>query len=232
MSSLPALSDVLSHGTLLAMPVVLAVGVLAGLNPCCVALYPAAAALYCGTGSPEACCGRSVTLRGSGLKRPIAFVIGMAAATTILGVIAASAGEVIGRFGAGFHYAIAAVPLIMGLHLVGWFRLPLGNLPHRVVQNGFLSTFGAGFLLAVALSPCGTPVLASVLSYVAYKGSVSRGAILLGLYGVGSAIPVVLVGAGAGHLTARLEKAGYGVWAERISGTALMALGFLLVWQV
>ncbi len=45
MSSLPALSAALGHSTFLAMPLVLAAGVIAGLNPCCVALYPAAAAL-------------------------------------------------------------------------------------------------------------------------------------------------------------------------------------------
>ena len=68
-------------------------------------------------------------------------------------------------------------------------------------------------------------MLASVLSYVAYKGSVVHGATLLFLYGIGSGLPMVLVGAMAGPLTTKLEKAGYGLWAERISGTALLAAG-------
>jgi cytochrome c biogenesis protein CcdA len=231
MSHLYAASDALGQGALLAMPVVLVAGVLAGLNPCCVALYPAAAALYCGTKSSDACCGPDATLKGRGLRRPVAFVLGIAAATTTLGVIAALAGQVVGQPGAGFRYAIAVVPLIMGLHLIGWLRLPVGTLPHRVVQNSWLSAFGGGFLLSLALTPCGTPVLASVLSYAAYKGSVGQGAILLFLYGVGSGIPVVLVGTTAGRLTARLEKSGYGLWAERISATALLALGLFLVWR-
>ena len=110
-------------------------------------------------------------------------------------------------------------------------RLPLGLFPKQAVRNGWLGAFGAGLLLALALTPCGTPVLASVLSYVAYKGSVAYGSLLLLLYGAGWGIPIVLVGTAAGRLTARLERSGYGMWTERISGTALVALGLLLLWR-
>jgi len=223
--------DILSHGSVLAFPLALLAGVVAGCSPCCVALYPAAAAMYCGTSAADACCGTSVVVNRSGFKSAIAFVFGIAAATTGLGVIAALAGGVFGQLGSSFRYAIAAVPLTMGLHLLGWLRLPIGTLPQRGIRNGLMGAFGAGFLLSLALTPCGTPVLASVLSYVAYKASVVYGAILLFLYGVGSGLPVVLVGTTAGKLTAKLERAGYGLWAERISGGALLVLGLFLIWK-
>jgi cytochrome c biogenesis protein CcdA len=187
--------------------------------------------MYCGTSSTEGCCGNSVTIKGQGLKNPLAFVFGVAAATTMLGAIAALAGGVLGQLGSSVRYAIAAVPLIMGVHLLGWLRLPINSLPHRVTPNGWAGAFGGGFLLSLVLTPCGTPVLASVLSYVAYKGSVIHGAILLFLYGVGSGLPMVLVGTMVGQLTAKLEQAGYGLWAERISGGALLVLGLFLAWK-
>lgn len=223
--------DVFGHGMGLEFPLVLLAGAVAGCNPCCVALYPAAAAMYCGTSTSDRCCGTSVNLKWNGLKNPIAFVLGISTATMMLGVIAAVAGSVIGQLGSGFRYVIAAVPLLMALHLLGWFRFPIRTVPQRAVPNGWLGMFCGGFLLALALSPCGTPVLASVLSYVAYKATVVYGALLLFLYGIGSAIPVVLVGATTGRLTAQLEESGYGLWAERISGTALLALGLFLIWR-
>lgn len=226
-----AASDVLSHGIVLALPLAILAGIVAGCNPCCVALYPAAAAMYCGTNTADACCGTSSVVKGSGLKRAIAFVFGVASATTLLGVIAGLAGRVVGQLGSGFRYAIAAIPLIMGLHLLGWLRLPIGTLPQRGIRNSLIGALGSGFLLSLALTPCGTPVLASVLSYVAYKASVVYGAILLFFYGVGFGLPVVLVGTTAGKLTAKLERAGYGLWAERISGTALLAVGLFLLWR-
>ena len=223
--------DVLSHGTVLALPLALLAGVVAGCNPCCVALYPATAAMYSSASAADACCGTSIAVKGRGLRNAIAFIFGVAAATTMLGVIAALAGRVVGQLGSGFRYAIAAIPLIMGLHLLGWLHLPISTLPQRAPRNGLMGAFGAGFLLSLPLTPCGTPVLASILSYVAYKASVVHGAILLFFYGVGSGVPVVLVGTTAGKLTTKLERAGYGLWVERLSGTALLILGLFLIWR-
>ncbi len=222
--------DILNHGNALALPLALMAGVIASLNPCCIAMYPAAAALYCGTNSSDVCCGSPVTLKRRGLKSAIAFLSGIAAATTALGIIAALAGRIVGQLGPTIRYAVAAVPLVMGLHLIGWLRLPI-SLSHRVIQNGSLGAFGAGLLLSLALTPCGTPVLASVLAYVAYKGTITYGAIVLFLYGVGSGIPVVLVGTTAHRLTSKLEQAGYGLWIERVTGGALVTFALFLVWK-
>lgn len=219
--SIPAL-DVLKHGIFLAPPLALAAGIVAGLNPCCVAVYPAATATLCACNSGT---------KNRGLKASVGFVVGMATATTLLGVFAALMGRVVGQLGSGVGYAIAAVPLLMGLHLLGWLRLPIDSLGHRDVRAGWLGAFGAGLLLSLALTPCGTPVLASLLSYVAYKGGIVYGATLLFFYGCGTAMPVLLVGKTAGKLNARLEKAGYAVWSERISGVAMLALGLYLVWR-
>lgn len=231
MSIFDAASDVLSHGSLLAFPLALVGGAIAGLNPCCVALYPSAVAVCCGVNAADASCDAATREQSRMFKNSIALVFGIAAATSVLGVIAALAGRIVGQLGSSVRYAVAAIPLVMGLHLLGWVRLPINSLPRRVIGNGWLGAFGAGVLLALALTPCGTPVLASVLSYVAYRGSVIHGATLLLLYGLGWGVPMVLVGTAAGQLTARLEKAGYSLWAERISGTALLALGLFLIWR-
>lgn len=222
--------DILNHGSVLALPLALMAGVIAGLNPCCIAMYPAAAAMYCGTNSPNVRCDRPVTLNQRGLKSAIAFLFGIAAATTALGIIAALAGRIVGQLGPTIRYAVAAVPLVMGLHLIGWLRLPI-SLSDRVIQNGSLGAFGAGLLLSLALTPCGTPVLASVLAYVAYKGTITYGAIVLFLYGVGSGIPVVLVGTTAERLMSKLERAGYALWTERITGGALIMVALFLLWR-
>lgn len=231
MSIFNAASDILSHGSLLAFPLALLAGAIAGLNPCCVALYPSAVAVCCGVNAADASCGAAASEQSRTFKNSIALVFGVDVATTVLGVVAALAGRIVNQLGSAVHYAVAAVPLVMGVHLLGWVRLPINSLPRRVIGNGWLGAFGAGVLMALVLTPCGTPVLASVLSYVAYRGNIIYGAALLLLYGIGWGVPMVLVGTAAGQLTTRLEKAGYGLWAERITGTALLALGLFLVWR-
>lgn len=223
--------NVLNYGSIAAVPLVLLAGLTAGLNPCCIAIYPAAAAIYCGAGTKDACCETSATMKGQSWKNAIAFVFGIAAANTLVGIGAALTGRIVGQLGPAIRYAAALVPLVMGLHLIGWMRLPIDTIPRRVIQTGWLGSLGAGFLLSLALTPCGTPLLASVLAYVAYKGSVLRGAILLFLYGIGAAIPLVVVGTTADRFKMNLEKSGYRLWTGRITGGATITLGLFLLWK-
>lgn len=216
-----SVGQALGGGSALALPLVLLGGLLAGLNPCCLALYPAAAS----------CCPPGGATAEHPLRRVLAFVLGAASATSLLGIFAALAGRVMGQLGTPVQYVIAAIPLLMGLHLLGFLRLPLGTVPARVVPSNLVSAFGCGFLMSVAVTPCSTPVLASVLSYVAYKGGILYGALLLFVYGVGVGMPLLVVGTAARTVTSWLSKLGHQKWGDRVSGTALVALGLYLVWK-
>ena len=216
-----SVGEVLARGNALALPLVLASGFLAGTNPCCLALYPAAAS----------CCAPGSVDTHHPTRRVLAFVLGVASATALLGLFAALAGRMMGQLGTPVRYVIAVIPILMGLHLVGFLRLPLSAVPARLMPSNLFGAFGCGFLMSVAVSPCSTPVLASVLSYVAYKGSVLYGAMLLFVYGIGVAMPLFLVGTASSTVVRRLEKYGYRRWGDKISGTALIALGLYLVWK-
>ncbi len=216
-----SIGDALAGGSALALPLVLLGGLLAGLNPCCLALYPAAAS----------CCASRSSNTEHPLKRVVAFVLGAAFATSLLGLFAALAGRVMGQLGTPARYVIAAVPLVMGLHLVGFLRLPLRTIPARIIPSNWLGAFGCGLLMSAAVTPCSTPILASVLSYVAYRGNAVYGALLLFLYGVGVGMPLFLVGAATSSAVRRLGKFAFQNWGERVSGTALVALGLYLVWK-
>ncbi len=210
-----------SSGALVAVPLALAGGVVAGFNPCCVPLYPAAAAT---------CCGGRTDRPAAGLKTSGAFVAGVATATTALGVAAAFAGRALSGLGGWVPYAIAVVPMLMGLHLLGWLRIPLPTFSGSVRGAGFGGAYATGLLLSLVMAPCGTPVLASVLSFAAYRRSVLFGAALLLAYGVGVALPMLFLGAAASELARRLDRLGWRAWVDRMAGGVLLALGFYLLW--
>ena len=126
---------------------------------------------------------------------------------------------------------VALVPLIMELHLIGWFRLPIHSYQKMTAGRSWFGAFGAGFLLSIAITPCGTPILASVLSYVAYKRSLFVGGTLLFAYGIGFGAPAAIVATTAGRLLAKMKNAGYQDWAEQLAGAALMGLGLWLLWE-
>ena len=214
-----AISGALSTGNIAALPLALIGGLIAGVNPCCLALYPAAAGVCCSG-------------KGQTFKRPlgiaVAFVLGVAVSIAVLGSLAAYIGH-IAVMSAPAKYAIAFVPILMGVHLLGWIRLPL--MMPKAFRPGLSGAFGTGLLLSLIIGPCGTPVLASVLSYAAYKQSFLYGGMLLFLYGIGDGLPLVLVGTAAGGILKRLDCSRFGNWIDPIVGSLLVLLGFFLLWR-
>ncbi|MBE7483667.1 MAG: sulfite exporter TauE/SafE family protein [Polyangiaceae bacterium] len=217
------LANALSSGSLVALPLAFAGGLAMGLNPCCLALYPAAAATCC-AGACDADSPRPA------VSNAIAFVLGTATATTILGVVAALAGRTLEGFGGWVRYAIALVPIVMGLHLVGWMRLPMPRGAIGLRGRGVHGAYASGLLLSLVIGPCGTPALAAILSYAAFQGSVPFAALLLFLYGMGNGVPLVIAGTASGRLTTWLSKLGWRAWTERVAGVLMLAVGGFLLW--
>ena len=99
---------------------------------CC--LYPSAVGVCCGVKAADARCGAAAKGQSRAFKNSAALVFGVAVATTVLGVVAALAGHIVGQLGSCVRYAVAAVPLVVGLHLVGWIRLPINSLHLGVIM--------------------------------------------------------------------------------------------------
>ncbi len=218
---LESLRAAAAAGGLVAVPLAFAGGVLSGLNPCCIPLYPAAAAT---------CCAGPRDAPGGALRSSAAFVAGVAAATAALGMLAALAGRALTGLGGWASYLIALVPIAMGLHLLGWLTLPMPRASASAKAGGALGAFASGLLLSLVLAPCGTPVLAAVLSFAAYQQRVAYGGVLLFAYGLGVGLPILVLGTAAGSLARRLDALGWRTWVDRAAGAALLALGFYLLW--
>ena len=218
------LREALSSGSPVALPVALLGGLAMGMNPCCLALYPAAAATCCAAPSDD-------PQPRTPLGRAFLFALGTATATTVLGVVAALAGQVMSGFGGWVRYLVALVPLVMGAHVLGVIRLPMPTTMIAPKRRGLLGAFLGGLLLSLVIGPCGTPALAAILSYAAYKGSIVYGGLLLFAYGFGNGIPLLVVGVTAGGMAAQLRNAAWLRWVERASGAVLMGLGVYLLWS-
>lgn len=221
------LREALGNGAVFAAPIALAGGVVTGLNPCCLPIYPAAAAACCA--NREACGEQQV--RKLSLAAAAALALGLATATTLLGVVAAVGGRTMGTLSGTWAYAVALVPIVAGAHMLGFVRLPAVKMPSLPKARGLGAAFVAGLLVALVFGPCGTPLLAGLLSYVAFNGSPTYGGMLLFLYGIGIAIPVVVLGASAAKLAARLERNGGRVWVDRATGALLVAMGLYVIWS-
>jgi cytochrome c biogenesis protein CcdA len=211
----------LSGGSMMALPLAVVGGVVTGLNPCCLPLYPAAAAT---------CCAIREERTGLSLLGVLAFLVGVALTTALLGVAAALAGRILVGATGWTAYAVALVPLVMGAHLLGWIHVSMPTGLRIGRYGGAFGAFLAGVLMWLVFAPCSTPVLASVLSYAAYEGNPSYGAALLFLYGIGAGLPVIGLGGSFGTLTRRLDRHGWRERVDWVTGAALLGVGFYIVW--
>lgn len=217
-----ALAQMLRDGGFVALPVALFAGLLAGLNPCCLPIYPTAVG---------ACAAlRRDTVRAN-LGMAATFVVGVSLASTALGIASGLAGRMFMGLGSWPAYLIAAVPLIFGLHLLGAIRVPLPRETRLARQTrGAAGALVAGALIGLVITPCSTPMLAGLLAYVARTGNPVWGGILLFIYGIGVGVPILLLGTAAASFMARLAATRARVWAERLSGLMLIGVGLYMLW--
>ena len=128
------------------------------------------------------------------------FVLGLAAAFTILGLVAALTGSLMGDVGWGWKALLGLILLAVGLHLLGLFSLPTPSPTHiaRFHGAGLLGAFVLGGLTGTLSAPCATPALAAVLTIVALQKKVLWGGVLLFTYALGHVLLLFLAGASSG----------------------------------
>lgn len=136
---------------------------------------------------------------------PVALGAGMAASFAGIGMLVGAAGPALGldsdhvrTGGALLLIAFALVMLVPAWseRFTAWMT-PLASGANaasaRLSGGSLASAFGLGAVLGLVWSPCSGPLLASALTLVAAEGGVARGGLVLGLFGVGAAIPLVAV---------------------------------------
>lgn len=165
-------------------------GLLTSANPCVLVAAPLVVGF---TGGTQEGRHRPVVLSG-------VFVLGLAAAFTALGLLAAVTGSLLGDVGWGWKAILGLVLLAIGLHLLGLFPLPFtihGQLL-RFKGAGLLGSFALGGLTGTLSAPCATPALAAVLTLVALQKKVLWGGVLLFVYALGHVLLLFLAGASSG----------------------------------
>ncbi|CAI5532249.1 unnamed protein product [Closterium sp. Naga37s-1] len=162
------------------------------------------------------------------------FTLGLAATRTAMGVAAALAGQhVVGDVGSALPAAVSLVAMLAGLHLLGLLpvRLPApvaarfspAAVGGRVPVALQMAAGGAAFAFVAA--PCCTPVLASLLAFVASTRDAATGGALLLSYTMGFATPLLLAASCTGALKQISAVRRYSGWINPASGALLLGGG-------
>ena len=171
----------------------------------------------------------SVGSRTKGFLLSMVYVSGVAVVYAALGVIAAITGSFFGAISVHplTRIAVGIVMLLFGLSLLG--VLPFNILTFRknvnIKSGGIWRVFILGITSGFAVSPCVSPALFSILTYVASGRNMLYGATLLLVFAYGMGFILIVSGTFSAILV-NLPKAG--PWTERIKkacGVVLLAVG-------
>ena len=195
-------------------------GLLTSLGPCSLSLLPITVAYLAGFKTNQ-----------NPLQRTISFCSGIVISLIILGSLSGFLGKIYGQLPGFFSIFISFLAIIMGLNLLGLWKvsLPLGPDPEiwKNKVSPALAPVSAGLAFGLASSPCSTPVLAVLLAWIAKQGNPLSGTIFLGSFAMGQIIPLFIAGTFAASIPKLLSLRPIGKWVPPISGMILLTIGLL-----
>lgn len=226
MSWLENIEQIVAAYPLLAFGAVFLAGVLSSASPCVLATIPLVVGFVGGYADGD---------RSKAFRYSLSFVLGLALTFTAFGAAAGLLGTMFGNLGGWWYVAAGIVALVMGGQMMGFYeiRLPIKR-DFKPKQGGIIGSFLLGLFFGVVSSPCATPVLVVILTYVATKGEIFYGTALLFTYALGHCLLMLLAGTFTGFVEAFVKKQGivnFSLWSKRLGGLIVAGVGGWLLWQ-
>ena len=122
------------------------------------------------------------------------FSVGLIIALTIFGLIAGLLGDFLNKYKLTFAVVSGYILVLFGILL--FLNTGFGLLNFKIdykTKNSFFSTLMTGFFFGVGWTPCISPILAGIILLAANSGTVLNGTLLLFFYGIGIAIPLIML---------------------------------------
>ncbi len=213
-------SNQLTHLSLLSIGVIFVAGLLTSLTPCMLSMLPITIG-YIG--------GYEAKSRLQAAAQSTWFSLGLATTLAVMGIVAALVGKVYGQIGIGLPIIVSIIAILMGLNLLEALPLQMPSFGgtdwiSKELPPG-VRAYAIGLSFGLVASPCSTPVLASLLGWVANTQDLILGGVLLISYTAGYVTPLILAGTFTASIKKILELRRWSGWINPVSGALLVGFG-------
>lgn len=217
----------LTHLSIVSIGIIFTAGLLTSLTPCMLSMLPITIG-YIG--------GYEAKTRLQAAVQSTWFALGLATTLAGMGVIAGLIGKVYGQIGIGLPIIVSIIAIIMGLNLLEALPIQFPSLNDTWISEDLppgVRSYSIGLTFGLVASPCSTPVLASLLGWVANSQDLVLGAVLLLAYTAGYVAPLILAGTFTASIKKLLELRRWSGWINPVSGALLVGFGvFSLVSRI
>jgi len=220
----------LEAGSMAALLVVFAAGVLTSFTPCVYPMIPVTVT-YIGSAA-QGNRRRAVTLS-------VIYVMGLALVYSSLGVVTAILGKTFGRvtYNPWVYGGVGLLILVFGIAMLDIFTIPVPSVFTGVQtkgarRGGYLGALLMGLAAGFVAAPCTAPVLGLLLVYVAKTRNILWGGTLLLVFALGLGLLLMLLGIFSGLLTS-LPRAGKWMdWIKKGFGAGMIVVGVWFLYKM
>ncbi|HBF7768576.1 cytochrome c biogenesis protein CcdA [Clostridioides difficile] len=224
-SWLSQLAEMIGKNVWIAPILALIAGILTSITPCSLSNVPLIIGYVGGVGERN-------TKRA--FMYSAIFSLGTAVTFVALGVIATSAGKLMGTSSSIWYLLLGILMVLMTLQIWEIFNfIPSINLLSKNKKRGFVGAFLAGILGGLFSSPCSTPVLIALLAIVSGEGNLVWGVILMLLYSIGHSTLVMVAGTSIGFVQKINRSDNYKRTAavlKIVIGVVILLIGLYMFW--
>ncbi len=218
---LTQLNTYLQGAPLLALPAAYLAGVLTSFTPCVYPLIPITIGII---GA------KSSQTRKRGFLLSLVYVLGLSLVYAVLGAIAALSGMFFGQISTSMwaYLIVGNLFFLFGLSMLDVFSLQftfLQKLHPSAKGSGMLTAFIFGGVSAIIAGPCTTPVLGTLLAFVASRQNVLLGFSMLFLFAFGMGSLLIIVGTFTGLLSTIPRSGAWMITIKKAFGFLMIGLG-------
>jgi thioredoxin:protein disulfide reductase len=200
-------------------------------TPCVLPMVPILSGIIVGAG------GDQPVSRGRAFWLSAAYVLGMALTYTVAGALFALAGKqaqaffqkpwMIALFAALFIWLALGMFGLYTLQMPAAIQARLSSISNRQKHGTLTGSAIMGALSSLIVTACVAPALVGALAVIGQGGDVLRGASALFAMSLGMGVPLLVVGASAGHLLPRV-----GPWMDAVKAVFGVLLLGVAVWMI
>lgn len=201
-------------------------GLALNLTPCVYPLIPITVSYFGG---------RSQKTRGVKVLHGLLYMLGLALTNSLLGVIAALSGDMLGSAlqSPAVLILVAGVLLSLAMSFFGIWEI---RLPPRLVHNasknlgGYVGSLFMGLTLGVVAAPCIGPFLLGLLTFVGQKGDPLLGFIYFFVLSIGLGLPFAILAIFSSSMEHLPLSGEWMVWIRKCFGWILVGMaGYMIL---